>query len=112
MDNKYSGYSPTHSEPVDTISLADASHHSFFVRYVAARRPCVIEGLLDAPFASWTIADLRKRVGDSIVEVEHREVRNRYHAFRYLISTFTELGSQVWSRSPEEDALWPLPGAD
>ena len=73
---EYAGWQPGAGEHrVERVPAASLSAEQFFERYVAARRPVVLEGGLDDVallLAKWTDDYLRLKAGHSLVKVERR----------------------------------------
>ena len=69
----YAGYVPRAGDRV-AVEPASLSAHDMWERYIAPRKPVVLNGLLDDPQwrgTSWTdLAHLRQQAGDAVVRVE------------------------------------------
>ena len=69
----YAGYVPRAGDRV-AVEPASLSAHDMWTRYIAPRKPVVLQGLLDDPQwrgTSWTdLAHLRAQAGDAVVRVE------------------------------------------
>lgn len=69
----YAGYVPRAGDAV-AVEPASLSAHDMWERYIAPRKPVVLNGLLDDPQwrgTSWTdLAHLRQQAGDAVVRVE------------------------------------------
>ncbi|KAJ1492710.1 cupin-like domain-containing protein [Baffinella frigidus] len=84
FENAYSGFTlkgaGEKEAAVPRVAVADISPKDFFKRFVAPRRPCILTGQLEGSnFAAWSNAYLKKKAGDSFVDVEHREsAKERY----------------------------------
>lgn len=71
----YTGFEPTSTWKLDRVS-PDIDPHTFWKRFVRARKPCIVEGPpSDAAWAGtrWTDAYLKKKAGTAEVQVEVRD---------------------------------------
>ena len=72
MDVRYTG---ARISTVDVVEINSITAKAFFDAYVVPRKPCIITGQLpQSAFSTWTLEHLRAQAGNTLVEVEHREV--------------------------------------
>jgi hypothetical protein len=70
--NAYAGFVVTAGEAVETVSAQSVTPEAFHQRFVAARRPCIIEGLAQELPQGFSLESLRATAGACEVEVEQQ----------------------------------------
>ena len=71
-ENLYAGYTVKAGEPVETVNALALTPEAFHERFVAARRPCIVEGLAEELPKGFGLDALRAEAGACVVEVEEK----------------------------------------